>query len=203
MDAKTADKHTVQAHITVHDAKEAIAFYAKAFGAVESFRLTDPSGRLGHAEIRIGNSVLMMNDEHPAFGAMSPASIGGSPVMFHIQVADADKAVDRAVKAGATLVRPVQDPFYGDRSGMVACPFGYRWFLATTKDRQPRRDAEALEQDARERHAGVGTRRRWPRSTRHRPSRHVRRRRRGSPAIRRSAGRGSPARWRHNAPRPS
>jgi PhnB protein len=136
MSAKANDaQQTLRAHMTVHDAKAAIAFYVKAFGAVEAFRLVEPGGgKVGHAEIRIGDSILMLNDEYPDFGAKSPAATGGSPVAFHIQVADADKAVDRAVKAGATLVRPVQDQFYGDRSGMVACPFGYRWFLANTKE---------------------------------------------------------------------
>ena len=136
MSAKANDaQQTLRAHMTVHDAKAAIAFYVKAFGAVEAFRLVEPgSGKVGHAEIRIGDSILMLNDEYPDFGAKSPAATGGSPVAFHIQVADADKAVDRAVKAGATLVRPVQDQFYGDRSGMVACPFGYRWFLASPKE---------------------------------------------------------------------
>src|SRR5215470_13112634 len=134
MTAKSANDQTLRAHMTVHDAKAAIAFYAKAFGATEAFRLTEPSGRIGHAEIQIGDSVLMMNDEYPDFGARSPAAIGGSPVAFHIRVSDADKAVDRAVKAGATLIREVQDQFYGDRSGMVACPYGYRWFLAAAKE---------------------------------------------------------------------
>ena len=139
MDAKQTEKDrtaglTVQPHLTVHDAKAAIDFYVKAFGAVEQFRLVEPSGRVGHAEIKIGDSVLMMNDEYPDFGARSPASVGGSPVAFHIQVPDADAAVERAVKAGATVVRPVQDEFYGDRMGMVACPFGYRWSLATPKE---------------------------------------------------------------------
>ena len=134
MSAKMEPGQTLQAHMTVHDAKAAIAFYVKAFGAVELFRLVEPAGRVGHAEIRIGDSVLMMNDEYPDFGAKSPAAIGGSPVAFRVIVEDADKAVERAVAAGATLVRPVQDQFYGDRSGMVACPFGYRWFLAATKE---------------------------------------------------------------------
>lgn len=129
-----AASQTLRAHATVHDAKAAIAFYVKAFGAVELFRLAEPAGRVGHAEIQIGDSVLMLNDEYPDFGAKSPASVGGSPVAFHIQVKDADAAFDRAVKAGATVVRPVQDEFYGDRMGMVACPFGYRWSLATTKE---------------------------------------------------------------------
>lgn len=134
MSAKMEPGQTLQAHMTVHDAKAAIAFYVKAFGAVELFRLVEPAGRVGHAEIRIGDSVLMMNDEYPDFGAKSPAAIGGSPVAFRVVVEDADKAVERAVAAGATLVRPVQDQFYGDRSGMVACPFGYRWFLAVPKE---------------------------------------------------------------------
>lgn len=129
-----APQQTLRAHATVHDAKAAIDFYVKAFGAVEQFRLVEPSGRVGHAEIMIGDSVLMMNDEYPDFGARSPASVGGSPVAFHLQVPDADAAVARAVKAGATVVRPVQDEFYGDRMGMVACPFGYRWSLATPKE---------------------------------------------------------------------
>lgn len=129
-----AGQQTLRAHATVHDAKAAIAFYAKAFGAVEQFRLSEPSGRVGHAEIKIGDSVLMLNDEYPDFGAKSPASVGGSPVAFRIEVPDADAAVDRAVKAGATVVRPAQDEFYGDRMGMVACPFGYRWSLAAPKE---------------------------------------------------------------------
>src|SRR5215468_10739175 len=89
MSAKTSgDSQTVRAHITVHDAKEAIAFYGKAFGATEMFRLSEPSGRIGHAEIRIGDSILMLNDEYPDFGAKSPAAIGGSPVAFHIRAVD-------------------------------------------------------------------------------------------------------------------
>lgn len=95
MTAKSAPSGpTLRAHMTVHDAKAAIDFYAKAFGAVELFRLVEPAGRVGHAEIRIGDSVLMMNDEYPDFGAQSPGAIGGSPVAFHIAVSDADKAVE-------------------------------------------------------------------------------------------------------------
>jgi len=129
-----AAPQTLRAHATVHDAKAAIAFYIKAFGATELFRLVEPAGRVGHAEIQIGDSVLMLNDEYPDFGARSPASVGGSPVAFRLEVPDADAAFDRAVKAGATVVRPLQDEFYGDRMGMVACPFGYRWSLAMTKE---------------------------------------------------------------------
>ncbi|MBL0897320.1 MAG: VOC family protein [Reyranella sp.] len=127
-------EQTLRAHMTVHDAKAAIDFYAKAFGAEEVFRLVEPAGRVGHAEIRIGDTLLMLNDEYPDFGARSPAAIGGSPVAFYIRVADADAAVKRAVKAGATIVRPVEDQFYGERMGMVACPFGYRWSLSVPKE---------------------------------------------------------------------
>jgi PhnB protein len=135
MSAKQTDREqTLRAHVTVHDAKAAIDFYIKAFGAEEVFRLVEPAGRVGHAEIRIGDSLLMLNDEYPDFGARSPAAIGGSPVAFYIRVADADAAVKRAVKAGATIVRPVEDQFYGERTGMVACPFGYRWSLSVPKE---------------------------------------------------------------------
>ena len=121
---------TVSAYFTVKDAPAALDFYARAFGAEELYRLTDPTGRIGHAEIRIGQSVMMLADEHPDFGALSPPTIGGSPVSFHIVVDDADGAVDRAVEAGAALLRPLQNEFYGMRSGMVADPFGYKWFIA-------------------------------------------------------------------------
>ncbi len=147
---------TVQPHLTVHDAKAAIDFYVEAFGAVEQFRLVEPSGGVGHAEIKIGDSLLMMNDEYPDFGARCPAAIGGSPVMFRIEVADADAAVERAVKAGATVVRPVQDEFYGDRMGVVACPSAIAGRSPSRSSREPGRNAEVLDQAAGER-AGVGT----------------------------------------------
>ena len=133
-EAATSDHpgQTVTPYLIVGDAQAAIAFYAQAFGAEEMFRLTEPDGgRIGHAELRIGNSVFMLADEHPEFGAQSPATLGGSPVKFHLAVDDADRAVERAVAAGATVLRPVQDQFYGERSGMVADPFGHAWFLAS------------------------------------------------------------------------
>ena len=121
---------TPTAHLVVKGAAYAIDFYSRAFGANESFRLTDTAGNIGHAELSIGNSSIMLADEHPSFGALSPVTIGGCPVKFHLSVPNADEAVERALAAGATLVRPVQDQFYGERSGMVADPFGYSWFLA-------------------------------------------------------------------------
>ena len=117
-------------YLTVTDAAAAIAFYGKAFGAEEIFRLIDTDGRIGHAELRIGDSVVMLSDEYPDFGALSPARLGGSPVKLHLDVESADRSVETAVAAGATLVRPVQNEFYGSRSGMVVDPFGHSWFIA-------------------------------------------------------------------------
>jgi PhnB protein len=122
---------SVTAYLTVKNATAALDFYRKAFGAEEIYRLTDDNGLIGHAEFRIGTSVLMLSDEHPDFGALSPPTIGGSPVKFHILVEDADRAIARAVEAGATELRPAQDQFYGMRSGMVADPFGHSWFIGS------------------------------------------------------------------------
>jgi PhnB protein len=130
MSAREIGEQTVSAYFIVKDAAAAIDFYVRAFGAKEVSRLTDPAGRIGHAEIRIGNSRMMLADEHPEFGALSPPTIGGSPVSFHVFVSDADASVDRAIDEGATLIRPLQDEFYGLRSGMVADPFGYKWSIA-------------------------------------------------------------------------
>jgi PhnB protein len=122
------------AYLIVKGATEAIAFYQRAFGAEELFRLTGPEGRIGHAELRFGDSVMMLADEWPDFGALGPASIGGSPVSVHLYVDDVDRVVERAVDAGATVLRPVKDEFYGDRAGMIADPFGHKWQVATRKE---------------------------------------------------------------------
>jgi PhnB protein len=97
-------------------------------------RMEDPGGKVHHAEIKIGDSRIMLADEHPELQALSPKTIGGSPVSIHLYVADVDAAVERAVAAGAKLVRPVADQFYGDRVGGIEDPFGYRWFFATRKE---------------------------------------------------------------------
>lgn len=123
----------VSPYICVRGAGEAIDFYIAAFGAVEEFRLSEPDGKIGHAQLLIGDSVLMISDEYPDFGARAPAAFGGSPVSLHIDVADCDAAFARAVAAGATELRLPKDEFYGDRTAMVACPFGYRWHLNATK----------------------------------------------------------------------
>jgi PhnB protein len=123
-------RQTATAYLCVRDAAAAIEFYARAFGAVELYRLTDPGGRIGHAELRIGQSTIMLSDEFPDYGALSPQAIGGSPVKIHLQVDDVDAFARRAVAAGASLTRPVEDQFYGERSGKVADPFGLTWILS-------------------------------------------------------------------------
>jgi PhnB protein len=122
---------TVTLYMTVKDAAKAIDFYRKAFGATELYRLTQPDGKVGHAEIMIGNTKVMLSDEYPEYDALSPLSIGGTSVKLNVAVPDADAAVDKAVKAGAVLTRPVKTEFYGYRSGSVKDPFGFVWFLAT------------------------------------------------------------------------
>jgi len=121
-------------YICVKGASDAIAFYVKAFGAVEEFRLAEPGGRIGHAEIKIGGAPIMLSDEYPEEGVRSPATLGGTPVGIHLYVADVDAVAERAVAAGAKLLRPVADQFYGDRSATLLDPFGHRWFFATRKD---------------------------------------------------------------------
>jgi PhnB protein len=126
---------TLTPYVIVNGAAKAIAFYTQAFGATEVFRLTEPHGdRIGHAELRIGDALLMLADEYPDFGALGPLSVGGSPVTLHLYVEDVDGVVERATAAGATVVRPVKDEFYGDRAGLIADPFGHKWHLATRKE---------------------------------------------------------------------
>ncbi|HVQ09197.1 MAG TPA: VOC family protein [Allosphingosinicella sp.] len=117
-------------YLIVKGAPAALDFYTRAFGAKEELRLTNPTGTIGHAHMTIGDSAFMLADEHPEFGALSPVTLGGSPITLHLTVADPDAAAQRAVDAGATLLRPVQDQFHGNRSGMVADPFGHKWALS-------------------------------------------------------------------------
>lgn len=126
-------------YITVRNAAAAVDFYVAAFGAAELFRLVDPvDGRLGHVELTFGGQLVMLADEYPDFGAVSPDTLGGSPVKLHLDVADVDGVIGRAVALGATLVRPVRQEFYGSRTGMVLDPFGYSWSIATkTEDVSP------------------------------------------------------------------
>jgi PhnB protein len=126
--------HTVTPYLIFTGASDAITFYKNALGAEEVMRIGGPGGKVGHAEIRIGDSRIMLADERPELQALSPKTIGGSPVSIHLYVEDVDAAVERAVKAGAKLIRPVADQFYGDRTGEVEDPYGYRWFIATRKE---------------------------------------------------------------------
>jgi PhnB protein len=126
--------HSVTPYLILSSASDAIAFYKKALGADEVMRMDDPTGKIHHAEISIGGSRIMLADEHPEIQALSPKTIGGSPVSMHVYVEDVDARVERAVAAGAKLIRPVADQFYGDRVGGIEDPFGYRWFIATHKE---------------------------------------------------------------------
>jgi len=126
--------HSVTPYLILSSASDAIAFYKKALGADEVMRMDDPAGKIHHAEISIGGSRIMLADEHPEIQALSPQTIGGSPVSIHVYVEDVDAMVQRAVAAGAKLIRPVADQFYGDRVGGIEDPFGYRWFIATHKE---------------------------------------------------------------------
>lgn len=144
-----APRQTLTAHLVADDAAAAIAFYERAFGAREIYRLVEPGGKIGHAELLVGSSRLMICDEYPDFGARSAAAIGGSPVKLLLSVDDADAVVRQAVAAGATELRPVKTQFYGDRSGMIVDPFGFTWSIATpveavSPDEMQRRFSAAL-----------------------------------------------------------
>jgi PhnB protein len=125
---------TVTPYLNIRGAADAIAFYAKAFGAKELFRMPQPDGRIGHAELQIGTSRVMLADEFPEREIRGPVSLGGSSVGFSMYVEDVDAVVARAVAAGATIERPVEDQFYGDRVGIVKDPFGHVWYVATHKE---------------------------------------------------------------------
>lgn len=129
-----SDKQTISVYITCKDAGSAIDFYKKAFGAVEELRLAEPGGKIGHAELRIGNSLLMLSDEYPEMNIKSPQTIGGTPATISLEVDDADAVVGRAVAAGARVVQPLADQFYGYRAGKVADPFGHVWGVMTNKE---------------------------------------------------------------------
>ena len=126
--------HSLTPYLCVSDAARAIEFYDKAFGATLIMRLAEPGGRVGHAELQVGDSVIMLADEHPEYGVRSPRAFGGSPVSLHLYVEDVDAVVARAVAAGAKVVHPVADKFYGDRSGRVEDPFGHLWDIGTHKE---------------------------------------------------------------------
>lgn len=123
--------HTVTPYLIVRDAERALAFYRQAFGARETLRLEGPGGRIGHAEIKLGDSTVMLADECPEMRARSPLALGGTPVHLLLYVEDVDAQMERAVATGAQVIRPVKDQFYGDRSGTLYDPFGHMWTVAT------------------------------------------------------------------------
>jgi PhnB protein len=120
-------------YIIVNDGVAALDFYKKAFGAVELYRFEAPGGKIGHAEFKIGSSNFMIADEHPAMGAVSPSSLGGSPVGFYIYVKDVDSFFMKALSEGAKELQPLEDKFYGDRTGSLVDPYGHKWTFGTHK----------------------------------------------------------------------
>jgi PhnB protein len=125
---------TVSPYLIVDGGARALSFYAKAFGATELCRVAGPDGKIGHAEIRIGDSVVMLADVHAEIGAHDPHHFKGSPVSLHVYVEDVDAVARQAIAAGVTVKRPVQDMFYGDRSVTFEDPFGHTWHVATHKE---------------------------------------------------------------------
>ena len=126
--------HTATPYLIVTGAARALEFYKQAFGAIEVVRMAGPAGKVMHAEIKIGDSHIMLADEFPEMDALSPQSIGGTAVSLMLYFEDADSVTARAVSAGAKVLRAVQDQFYGDRSGTILDPFGHKWTIATHKE---------------------------------------------------------------------
>ncbi len=137
--------NTITPYLIIKGAAQAIEYYKNVFGATEVMRMEQPGGKIGHAELKIGNSHVMLADENPSMGLghSSAVTIGSSPVSLYIYLPDVDKVVERAVSAGAKILRPVQDQFYGDRSGFIQDPFGHLWGVAThVEDVSPAEMAE-------------------------------------------------------------
>jgi PhnB protein len=126
--------NSITPYLYVNGAGRAIDFYKRAFGATDVFRLDGPDGKVGHAELQVGSSRIMLADENPAMGIKGPQTIGGTAVGLLLYVEDVDAVFNRAVKEGATVVRPLADQFYGDRTGGVLDPFGHSWYIATHKE---------------------------------------------------------------------
>ncbi len=122
---------SVTPYLIIDGAAEALSFYKRVFGATERMRMPGPGGKVGHAEISIGDSVIMLADEHPEMGVRGPRAFGGSAVSVMLYVGDVDATVKTAVASGAKLIRPVEDKFYGDRSGTIEDPFGHQWHVST------------------------------------------------------------------------
>jgi PhnB protein len=139
--------HSVTPYLTLRNASQAIEFYKRAFGAQERFSMPGPDGKVAHAEIMIGNSILMLGEECPQMGNQSPEALQGSPVGMAVYVENVDDVFNRAVKAGATVKEEVSDKFWGDRAGSLTDPFGHKWTILTHKeDVQPQEMKKRMEQ---------------------------------------------------------
>ena len=139
----------VTPYLCVDDAKAAIEFYSRALGAKERMHMPGPDGKIGHAELELGASLVMLSDEFPEMGVRGPKAVGGTPVMIRVYVEDADAVFGAAVAAGATALRRVENQFYGDRTGQFEDPFGHRWSVAThvedvASEEMEKRAAEAM-----------------------------------------------------------
>ena len=126
--------NSITPYLIIKGAAEAIEYYKNVFGATEVMRMAQPDGRIGHAELKVGDSHIMLADEFPEMEHRGPLSLGSSPVSMLLYVEDVDGTVQRAVAAGAKILKPVQDQFYGDRSGFIRDPFGHLWGVATHKE---------------------------------------------------------------------
>jgi len=142
--------HTATPYLIIRGAADAIDFYKKAFGASELLRFPAPGGKIGHAEIKIGDSPIMLADEYPEMGYKGPQSLGGSPVSLMIYVEDVDTVFNQAINAGATVKEAVSDKFYGDRTGTLTDPFGHVWHVSTHKE-----DVSVEEMEQRAKAAGA------------------------------------------------
>lgn len=125
------DTARLTSYICVDDARQAMSFYREVFSAETQFQLDQPDGRVGHAELKLGNDTLMISDEFPEINVLSPKQLGGTATALHLEIPDVDRVIERAINRGATLERPPEDQFYGMRSGTIIDPFGHRWMIST------------------------------------------------------------------------
>lgn len=123
--------HNITPYLIVDNAAKAIEFYTQVFGAKEEMRVAKPDGKIGHAELKLGSSRIMLADEHPEMNARSPKTYGGSPVLMHVYIENVDEVVKKAMHQGATVIRPLENMFYGDRSATLKDPFGHIWDVST------------------------------------------------------------------------
>jgi PhnB protein len=138
----------VTPYLIVDDGAAAIDFYIAVLGATERMRMAGPDGKVGHAELNVGDSVIMLADEHPEMNAVGPKTVGGTPVSIHVYVEDSDSVFERAIEAGAKSLAPMEDKFYGDRSGSFEDPFGHHWNVATHVEDVPEEEMAKRAEEA-------------------------------------------------------